>query len=69
MPGAPDHLFPPLAGASGSVSETHDQPTRFGALGSLHDMVGRMPETVDFDVRPEAAEVAAVDGRATPADL
>ena len=29
---------------------------RFDALGSLHDIVGRMPETVIFDARSGAAE-------------
>jgi len=63
-----DLPFPLLADPSESVSETYDQPTRFGAPGSLHDMVGRMPEAVVFDARSGAAEVAAVDEGATPAD-
>ena len=63
-----DHPYPLLADASKTVSEEYDQPSRFGALGSLHDMVGRMPKAVVFDARSGTAEVAAVDEGSTPAD-
>lgn len=41
--------FPLLADGSKTAGEQYDQPTRFGALGSLHDMIGRMPEAVVID--------------------
>jgi len=41
--------FPLLADGSKHVAETYDQPTRFGALGGLHDVIGRMPEAVIID--------------------
>ncbi|WP_254839081.1 redoxin domain-containing protein [Natronomonas marina] len=63
-----DLPFPLLADASKAVSDEYDQPTRFGALGSLHDLVGRMPKAVVFDARSGTPEVAAVDEGSTPAD-
>jgi len=63
-----DLPFPLLADDAKDVSETYDQPTRFGALGSLHDLVGRMPKAVVFDTREDTPEVAAVHEGSMPAD-
>jgi peroxiredoxin Q/BCP len=41
--------FPLLADGSKTAANQYDQPTRFGALGGLHDMIGRMPEAVVID--------------------
>lgn len=63
-----DLPYPLLADPEKAVGDEYDQPTRFGLLGSLHDLVGRMPLAVVFDTRsgdPELAE--AIEGR-TPAD-
>ena len=51
-----------------AAGEAYDQPTRFGALGSLHDLVGRMPKAVVFDARSGTPEVAAVNEGSMPAD-
>ena len=51
-----------------AAGEAYDQPTRFGALGSLHDLVGRMPKAVVFDARSGTPEVAAVHEGSMPAD-
>ncbi|PSP41530.1 peroxiredoxin [Halobacteriales archaeon QH_10_70_21] len=51
-----------------AAGEAYDQPTRFGALGSLHDLVGRMPKAVVFDARSGTPEVAAVHEGPMPAD-
>jgi len=46
-----DLPYPLLADKSKGVSDEFDQPTRFGALGGLHDMIGRMPFAMVLDVR------------------
>jgi peroxiredoxin Q/BCP len=63
-----DLPYPLLADPSKAVSDEFDQPTRFGALGSLHDLVGRMPLAVVFDVRDGEPTVVAVHEGSTPGD-
>lgn len=60
--------FPLLADPSTNVADEFDQPTRFGALGSLHDLVGRMPLAVVFDVRDGEPTVEAIHEGSTPGD-
>jgi len=60
--------YPLLADESKRVSDDYDQPTRFGALGSLHDLVGRMPEAVILDVRSGDPEVHYVHRGSGPSD-
>ncbi|MCU4751051.1 peroxiredoxin family protein [Halobacteria archaeon AArc-curdl1] len=43
--------YPLLADPSTDVSDDYDQPVRFGLLGSLHDLVGRMPVAMVVDTR------------------
>jgi peroxiredoxin Q/BCP len=62
-----DLPFPLLADPEKAVGEKYDQPTRFGALGRMHDLVGRMPETVVLDCRDEPTIVHTHEGR-TPGD-
>ncbi len=45
-----DLPYPLLADKSKAVGDEFDQPTRFGALGSFHDMIGRMPFAMVLDV-------------------
>jgi peroxiredoxin Q/BCP len=63
-----DVPFPLLADPAKELADDYDQPTRFGALGKLHDMVGRMPETVVLDTRGDRAEVAYTYEGKTPTD-
>jgi len=63
-----DLPYPLLADESKRVSDEYDQPTRFGALGSLHDLVGRMPEAVVLDVRSGEARVRHVHKGNGPSD-
>jgi len=49
--------FPLLADKDKQVAEQYDQPTRFGALGSLHDLIGRLPQSVILDTRDGDPEV------------
>lgn len=63
-----DLPFPLLADPSKDVADAYDQPTRFGRLGDLHDLLGRMPETVVLDVRDGDPEVAHVHRGSSPAD-
>lgn len=60
--------FPLLADESKTTGERYDQPTRFGVLGAVHDLVGRMPETVVIDARDEEPHVAHVHRGKLPAD-
>lgn len=60
--------FPLLADPSTEVSDEYDQPTRFGALGSLSDFVGRMPLAVVFDTRDGEPSIAATRSGSTPGD-
>jgi len=67
--------FPLLADGEKSVAEKYDQPTRYGALGGLHDLLGRLPKAVILDTRGDDAEVVythrgdAVDDRPDVATL
>ena len=62
-----DLPYPVLADPGGETGDAYDQPTRFGVLGTLFDLVGRMPLAVVLDVRGEAIVAAAFPGR-RPAD-
>lgn len=63
-----DLPFPLLADPETDVSDAYDQPVRFGILGSLHDLVGRMPVALVLDVRAgEPAVAYTYEGR-MPAD-
>ncbi|WP_396610964.1 redoxin domain-containing protein [Haloferax sp. S1W] len=63
-----DLPFPLLADPGADVGDEFDQPTRFGALGKLHDMVGRMPEAVLVDLRGNEPDVAYTHRGSNPAD-
>lgn len=63
-----DLPFPLLADPSKAVSETYDQPTRFGPLGSLHDLIGRMPLAVVFGVTDSEPTVMNTYEGKTPSD-
>jgi len=46
------HLpFPVVADRNTELGDRYDQPTRFGLLGRLHDVIGRMPAVVLLDMR------------------
>ena len=63
-----DLPFPLLADPTTDVSDAYDQPVRFGILGSLHDLVGRMPVAMVLDTRSgEPAVAYTYEGR-MPAD-
>lgn len=62
-----DLPIPLLADPQGSVGEDYDQPRRFGVLGKLHDLVGRMPKAVVMDLRSEP-EIVQVHEGDTPGD-
>ena len=63
-----DLRFPLLADGSKTVSDQYDQPTRFGALGGLHDMIGRMPEAVVIDATGSEPVVEYVHRGDSPGD-
>lgn len=63
-----DLPFPLLADPSKAVSDDLEQPTRFGALGNLHDVIGRMPEALVIDVSGDESTVAYVHKGSSPAD-
>ncbi|ELZ75991.1 peroxiredoxin family protein [Haloferax larsenii] len=63
-----DLPFPLLADPGADVGDEFDQPTRFGALGKLHDMVGRMPEAVLVDLRGDDPDVTYTHRGSSPSD-
>ncbi|MFB6135285.1 MAG: redoxin domain-containing protein [Halobacteriaceae archaeon] len=46
-----DAPFPMVADPDHEVCEAYGQPVKFGALGRLHDAIGRMPATYVVDAR------------------
>jgi peroxiredoxin Q/BCP len=63
-----DLPFPLLADPDKDVADEDDQPTRFGALGQLRDVIGRMPESVVLDTRDDEPEVVRTHEGETPGD-
>ncbi|MGM0605754.1 MAG: redoxin domain-containing protein [Halobacteriota archaeon] len=59
--------FPVLADEHSRVAARYGQPVRFGLLGRLHNLIGRMPETVLVDLRSNPQAVYAYIGEA-PSD-
>jgi len=62
-----DLPFPLLADPAGDLGDGYDQPRRFGALGRLPDLIGRMPKAVVLDLRTEPTIVDTYEGT-TPGD-
>jgi len=61
-----DLPFPLCADPDTAVSESYDQPVRFGLLGSLSDFFGRMPKAVLLDCRgPDPMVAHAHEGSST----
>ncbi|MFO7832585.1 MAG: redoxin domain-containing protein [Halohasta sp.] len=48
-----DLPFPVAADPESTVADRFGQPVRFGFLGELHDLLGRMPLAVIVDLRAE----------------
>ncbi|TKX57093.1 redoxin domain-containing protein [Halorubrum sp. SS7] len=63
-----DLPFALLADPNTDVSDAYDQPVRFGVLGSLHDLVGRMPVAMVLDTRSDEPVVAYTYEGRMPAD-
>lgn len=49
--------FPLLADESKAVADSYNQPTQYGVLGSLHDLIGRLPQSIVLDTRAEEPEL------------
>jgi peroxiredoxin Q/BCP len=63
-----DLPFPLLADPAKELGDDLDQRSRFGVLGNLHDMIGRMPEALVIDVRSEDPIVTYVHKGTSPSD-
>ncbi|ELZ33199.1 thioredoxin-dependent hydroperoxide peroxidase [Halorubrum tebenquichense DSM 14210] len=63
-----DLPFALLADPNTDVSDAYGQPVRFGVLGSLHDLVGRMPVAMVLGVRSGEPVVAYTYEGRMPAD-
>lgn len=63
-----DLPFPLLADPAKQLGDDLDQPSRFGVLGDLHDMIGRMPEALVIDVRGDDPTVTYVHKGTSPSD-
>lgn len=51
------HLpFPVVADPDATLGDRFGQQTRFGLLGKVHDVIGRMPATVVLDIRGDDPE-------------
>lgn len=46
-----DLPFPVLADSGSAVADRYGQPVRFGFVGALHDLIGRMPVAAIVDLR------------------
>ncbi|ERH08485.1 MAG: peroxiredoxin [halophilic archaeon J07HX64] len=57
--------YPLCADPDKRVSEDYDQPVRFGVLGALSDLLGRMPMAVLLDCRGEPDVVYTHEGSST----
>lgn len=60
--------YPLLADPSTELGDELDQPTRFGALGNVHDMIGRMPEAIVIDVSSTDPEIVFTHRGTSPSD-
>jgi len=63
-----DLPFPLLADPEKNVAEKYDQPTQYGKLGELHDLIGRLPESVVLDTRADEAEIVFTYEGDSPGD-
>jgi len=63
-----DLPFPLLADPDKHIADKYDQPTRYGKLGALHDLIGRMPESVILDTRGDEAEIVYTYEGESPGD-
>jgi Peroxiredoxin len=52
-----DLPYPLLADPDATVGKAYDQPVRFGILGQISDLFGRMPAVILIDRRGEAPTV------------
>ncbi|WP_136686832.1 redoxin domain-containing protein [Halorhabdus amylolytica] len=70
-----DFPFPLLADGEKRVAEQYDQPTRYGPVGKLHDLLGRLPQSAVLDTRGDDADVIfthrgdSIDDRPAAGDL
>ncbi len=60
--------YPVIADPDGEVSEAYEQPTRFGIVGAVSDLVGRMPLAVVVDAMGRQPTVAARYAGSDPSD-
>jgi len=63
-----DLPFPLLADPDKNIADKYDQPTRYGTLGALHDLIGRLPESVILDTRGDEAEIVYTYEGKSPGD-
>ena len=60
--------FPVVADEEAKISESFGQPVRFGPLGNLHDLIGRMPLTVLIDCRNDEMDISYEVAGSNPTD-
>jgi len=63
-----DLPFPLLADPEKNIADKYDQSTRYGKLGELHDLIGRLPESVILDTRADEAEIVYTYEGDSPGD-
>lgn len=60
--------YPVLADPGGAVGDEYDQPSRFGVLGNVFDLVGRMPLAVVVRLDETGPTVTTTYPGSTPSD-
>jgi peroxiredoxin Q/BCP len=63
-----DLPFPLLADPEKDIADKYDQPTRYGPLGKVHDLIGRLPESVILDTRRDEPEIVYTYEGESPGD-
>jgi peroxiredoxin Q/BCP len=60
--------FPLLADPNKELGQVYGQPQRFGIIGKLHDLIGRMPQVLLFNTSTDNPELAYTYEGSTPSD-
>lgn len=60
--------YPVVADPDGELSAAYEQPTRFGIVGGLSDLLGRLPLAVVVDTTGQEPAVAARYAGSSPGD-
>jgi peroxiredoxin Q/BCP len=63
-----DLSYPVIADVNSEISDRFEQPVRFGALGNIHDLLGRMPLVVILSCSNNDLDVVFRKAGSNPSD-